>query len=161
MNQEKLRWYIEKQLYQLRPLDAGIVFIIFLIIFIYFLVIPQYQENLDRIHHHQEQLFQAIQQDKSKNHNLLSQPDKILEGVPLIEISKFYQHEAVQVIDAKYDQKSEQVLLQLQGNINNFLKISKYLQMFSNLELVSIAIKQNEHHRPPEFMITWQIKVVS
>lgn len=161
MNRKKIYWEIEKKLYQLHPLDAGILFFIFFILFIYSLVIPQYEKNLHLLNQYHEEISSAIQQKKIQNSALLPLQDKVLAGTPLVEVAKFYKQEEIQVIDSKYDQKSEQIQFQLEGEVKPFLKVSKYLQTFSNLELLNITITQNERDRAPELLITWQVKVAS
>ncbi len=161
MNRKKIYWEIENKLYQLHPLDAGILFFIFLILFIYSLVIPQYEENIHLLNQYHQEISSAIEQKKIQNNALLPLQDKFLTGTPLVEIAKFYQQEGILILDSKYDQKSEQIQFQLNGDVKSFLKVSKYLQTFNNLELLNITITQNERDRAPELLITWQVKAAS
>lgn len=157
MNHQKLKWVMYHSIDQLTKIDLIIAFLCLFSVFSYVLVLPQYEQNLGAITAENIELQHEVKRN-IKQQDIQQVSNKTLTGTVLIEITKSYQYAGIQVLDAKYDPRNQQVQVQLQGEISNLIDATNHLKQYQNIQLLSLNLVQDDLKKQPNLNVIWQVQ---
>lgn len=157
MNQKRIAWVLNQAVDGLNKFDFITLFLLVFFLASALWVLPEYETNLSNVQSDSQSVRKELKQYR-KQQNPQTSATKVLLGAPVIEISKAYSHQNIQVLDAKYDPEGHQLQLTVSGAIQTLLNTTHDLEQYQNIKLLGFSIVQNEIKNQPTVQVTWQVQ---